>query len=127
MTAPFELRARAGQRFVYSGYSLLVTDAHGSVTGESTEDFSIRRWRRSACSSSTLICRRGCRTCASRAYGWAAPGSTWRSGVTGGATPSTKYTVTRQQGRVKVLHQPPPEAQGVSTGRRLRVGLRSLF
>ncbi len=39
MTAPFELRARADQRFVYSGYSLLVTDAHGAVTGEDTEGF----------------------------------------------------------------------------------------
>ena len=45
VTAPFELRARAGQRFVYSGYSLLVTDAHGSVTGESTEGFYIENTR----------------------------------------------------------------------------------
>jgi len=45
MTAPFELRARAGQRFVYSGYSLLVTDAHGSITGKDTEGFYIENTR----------------------------------------------------------------------------------
>ncbi len=37
MTAPFELRARPDQRFVYRGYSLLVTDASGSVTGNDIE------------------------------------------------------------------------------------------
>jgi len=45
MTAPFELRARADQRFVYSGYSLLVTNAHGAVTGEGTEGFYVENTR----------------------------------------------------------------------------------
>jgi len=45
MTAPFELRARADQRVVYSGYSLLVTDAHGTVTGKDTEGFYVENTR----------------------------------------------------------------------------------
>jgi glycogen debranching enzyme len=49
MTAPFELRARADKRFLYSGYSMLVTDAHGAVTGEGTEGFYIENTR--------LLCR----------------------------------------------------------------------
>ncbi|MGI8777085.1 MAG: amylo-alpha-1,6-glucosidase [Acidimicrobiales bacterium] len=49
MTAPFELRARADRRFIYSGYSMLVTDAHGAVTGEGTEGFYIENTR--------LLCR----------------------------------------------------------------------
>ncbi len=49
MTAPFELRARADRRFIYSGYSLLVADAHGSVAGQGTEGFYVENTR--------LLCR----------------------------------------------------------------------
>ncbi len=49
MTAPFELRARAHQRYIYSGYSLLVTDARGSVTGQGAEGFYVENTR--------LLCR----------------------------------------------------------------------
>lgn len=45
MTAPFELRARPDQRFIYSGYSLLVTDAHGAVTGHGIEGFYVENTR----------------------------------------------------------------------------------
>jgi len=39
----------------------------------------------------------------------------------------TDYKVTRHEGRLRVLRQPPPQAQGVSVGRRAMVGLRSLI
>ena len=45
MTAPFELRARPDQRFVYRGYSLLVTDASGSVTGNDIEGYYVENTR----------------------------------------------------------------------------------
>jgi len=45
MTAPFELRARPDQRSIYAGYSLLVTDAHGAVTGRGIEGFYVENTR----------------------------------------------------------------------------------